>query len=375
MNNIQFNGGLFHPQIETRRAQATCRFDDTQLCFETEHGQFTLRYEDANVRIGGSSDRMIFVENDDKSICFFSEDPSFIKDLQESQLQKTYEICLQNHRKEQHTTTIIWGSIFAVACLVLYLVYRSIPHIAIASLQSIPISVDEQLGKLSASQMDHGGTEIHDPRIVEPIQSIVQKLSASQQNTSEDLFEFDVHIIKSDIQNAYALPGGYIVLYTGLIEHSSSPEQIAGVLAHEMAHVTERHGLIKVMETAGISAIIALFIGDVEGIISLGAQLLSYSTVNSYSRDSETQADEVGCKTMYDANINPTGMIDFFGKLESNDDIESEIIKNMPTWMQSHPKHQERITHIQAILDSYPQKEYQSLDIDFEALQQAIQEK
>ena len=76
---------------------------------------------------------------------------------------------------------------------------------------------------------------------------------------------------------------------------------------------------------------------------------------------------------MYKANINPQGMIDFFATLESSDGMEDEIIKSIPTWMQSHPKHQERIKHLQNIQKSYPSKEYTPLDVDFEALQNAIQ--
>jgi beta-barrel assembly-enhancing protease len=376
MTNINFNGGLFHPQIPTRRAQAKCHFYDIQILFETEHGDFELDYEDANVRIGGSTGRMWFIENDTKDICFFSEDPHFVEQLQKSYLQKQYEHNLAKHRSILGISTVLWSSVIGISFFCLYGLYLAIPQIALASLSSIPIVVDEKIGKLSASQMDHGGVEIHDEKIVQPIEQMVQRLSdATQIEGTEEKFDFDVHVVQSDVQNAYALPGGYIVLYTGLIESSSSPEQIAGVLAHEMAHVTERHGLIKVMETASISALVTFLIGDVEGIIALGAQLLSHSTVSSYSRESETQADEVGLETMYRANINPQGMLDFFATLDKNDDLESELTNSIPTWMQSHPKHQDRISHLQNILETHSTKNYKPLDIDFEALQQAIKAK
>ena len=371
----QCRGGFFHPQLPIRRTQATCNFNDLELVFETEYGSFSLDYDDALVRIGGSTGKMIFIENEAKDICFFSEDPLFPQQIQKSDLQKKYQICVQANRKEKYTSGFLWACIFLFGLSILSILYALIPQIAIASLEMIPIVVDEKIGTLSASQMDHGGVEIHDKNVVEPIEMIVNQLASMAQsdNATKEGFKFDVHVIKSDVENAYALPGGYIVIYTGLIESSSSPEQIAGVLAHEMAHVTERHGLIKVMETAGVSSLVTLLIGDVEGVISLGAQLLSYSTVNAYSRESETEADEIGFETMYKANINPQGMIDFFATLEAGDGMEDEIIKNIPTWMQSHPKHQDRIKHLQNIQNSYPSKEYTPLDVDFEALQKAIQ--
>ena len=377
MENIEYNGGLFHPKMSSRRAQARCLFDDMQLTFETEQGTFTLNYEEVHLRIGGSSGKMFFLENETKDICFFSEHKDFILQLQQSELQPQFQICMQEHRKNQGFSTLLWGSIIGFICLFIYGCYLALPQIAVASLDVIPISVDEQIGKLSASQMDHGGVEIHDSTIVEPIQNMVQRLSqAAQPDDLESKFDFDVHIIQSDIKNAYALPGGYIVLYTGLIESSTSSEQIAGVLAHEMAHVTQRHGLIKVMETAGVSSLVTLLIGDVEGIISLGAQLLSYSTVNAYSRESETEADEVGLQTMYKANLNPQGMIDFFAELDQTEDLETDLSKSIPTWMQSHPKHKERIAHLQRLLEKFPVKDYnQPLEIDFPTLQETIKKK
>jgi predicted Zn-dependent protease len=377
MTIYQCSGGFFHPQLPIRRAQATCNFDDLELVFKTEYGSFSLDYDDALLRVGGSTGKMIFIENETKEICFFCEDPRFVQQIQRSDLQKKYQICIQTNRKERYTSGFLWVCVFVFGISILSVLYTLIPQIAIASLDSIPIVVDEKIGTLSASQMDHGGVEIHDANVVEPIKKIVHQLASVAQSdgSTTDTFDFDIHVIRSDIENAYALPSGYIVIYTGLIESSSSPEQIAGVLAHEMAHVTERHGLIKVMETAGVSSLVTLLIGDVEGVISLGAQLLSYSTVNAYSRQSETEADEIGFETMYKANINPQGMIDFFATLEASDDVEDEIIKNMPTWIQSHPKHQERIKHLQQIQKSYPSKEYTPLDINFEALQNAIQSK
>ena len=73
---------------------------------------------------------------------------------------------------------------------------------------------------------------------------MVDKLTAN----IEEEWNFDVHVIDADIQNAYALLGGYIVVYTGLIEDTERPEQLAGVLAHEISHVTQRHGMSRILE-------------------------------------------------------------------------------------------------------------------------------
>ena len=129
--------------------------------------------------------------------------------------------------------------------------------------------------------------------IVQPVQQMVDKLTAN----IEEEWNFDVHVIDADIQNAYALPGGYIVVYTGLMEDTERPEQLAGVLAHEISHVTQRHGMSRsILEAAGVAIMIDLLLGNVEGIVAFGAEIFNASAVNAYSRDSEVDADVEGLK-------------------------------------------------------------------------------
>ena len=193
----QCRGGFFHPQLPIRRTQATCNFNDLELVFETEYGSFSLDYDDALVRIGGSTGKMIFIENEAKDICFFSEDPLFPQQIQKSDLQKKYQICVQANRKEKYTSGFLWACIFLFGLSILSILYALIPQIAIASLEMIPIVVDEKIGTLSASQMDHGGVEIHDKNVVEPIEMIVNQLASMAQsdNATKEGFKFDVHCL------------------------------------------------------------------------------------------------------------------------------------------------------------------------------------
>ena len=165
--------------------------------------------------------------------------------------------------------------------------------------------------------------------------------------------------------------GGYIVVYTGLMEDTERPEQLAGVLAHEITHVTQRHGMSRILEAAGVAIMIDLLLGNVEGIVAFGAEIFNASAVNAYSRDSEVDADVEGLKLMVDAGIDPTGMVEFFQIMKQEEDELTEMI---PLWLRSHPEHEERIVVLQAQIGALPSKDYQPLDMDWVAVKAELAE-
>ena len=173
-----------------------------------------------------------------KISAFSQKSPIFAQQIK-SDLQKNTEFHTSKQKRSIHIRFFVGLYICVWSFYSLHPVCSD-SSITIASLDTIPIVVDEKLGSLSASQMDHGGVEIHGKNIVEPIEKKIRTKTTSvaqSNNASEGTFKIDVHVIRSDVENAYALPGGYIVIYTGLIESSSSPEEIAGVLAHGKWHM------------------------------------------------------------------------------------------------------------------------------------------
>lgn len=256
---------------------------------------------------------------------------------------------------------MLWGGLLIGLSVVTLGLFASIQSISGRLVGFIPTEVDRKLGAFVGDAMDKEGVEITKAEIVEPVQKMVDQLTV---DIAED-WDFDVHIIDADIQNAYALPGGYIVVYTGLIKDTERPEQLAGVLAHEISHVTRRHGMARILEAAGIAIMVDLFIGNVEGMIAFGAEIFSASAVNAYSRDAETDADVEGLKLMVDAGIDPTGMVEFFQIMEQEEDELTELI---PLWMRSHPEHEERIVVLQAQIGALPTRDYEPLDLDWGAV-------
>jgi beta-barrel assembly-enhancing protease len=120
--------------------------------------------------------------------------------------------------------------------------------------------------------------------------------------------------------NAFALPGGHVMVNDSLINMASKPEELAGVIAHEVAHVTEKHGFRKIISEAGPYLIVRVFLGGSRGTAgALGgsSQLL---VRQSFSQEYELEADDVGWKYLVAAKIDPRGLADMLKKLQAAQD-------------------------------------------------------
>ncbi len=357
-------GGLYHPDIPTKRASATfdVDLDRDQITAHTANEQtFTFQLDEADLELAGATGKMLFIKFDGGKITLFTESPLILDLLKQTVLLRKVEKILLQKQQASRNGWMLWGGLLAGIVVVGLGLFASIQSISGRLVGFIPIEADVKLGAFVGEAMDKEGPEVKEAVIVQPVQQIVDKLTAN----IEEAWAFDVHVIDADIQNAYALPGGYIVVYTGLIEDTERPEQLAGVLAHEISHVTQRHGMGRILEAAGVALVFDMLLGNVEGMVAFGAEIFSASAVNAYSRDSETDADVEGLNLMVEAGIDPTGMVEFFQIMEQEEDELTEMI---PLWMRSHPEHEERIVVLQAKIGALPTQNYQPLDMDWDAV-------
>lgn len=137
-------------------------------------------------------------------------------------------------------------------------------------------------------------------------------------------YQFNVRVVRSKVVNAFAAPGGQVVVLKGLLDKAESPEEVAGVLAHEMAHVVERHATEGIVRALGLTAIIAAISGDTASIGGKSAELGATILALSYSRDVETEADRVGVAMLNAADIRADGLAGFFERLSRGNDDNDE---------------------------------------------------
>ncbi|MFQ5784299.1 MAG: M48 family metallopeptidase [Alphaproteobacteria bacterium] len=131
----------------------------------------------------------------------------------------------------------------------------------------------------------------------------------------ETPFVITVRVIDAGEANAFAAPGGNIVVLRGLIDFAESGDEVAGVLAHEIGHVVERHAMEAVVRAAGLSLIFQALVGDVSGLLSLAAGAGEYLLSLSYSRGAEAEADAVALDILHRADIRTDGLAALFARL------------------------------------------------------------
>jgi len=257
----------------------------------------------------------------------------------------------------------VWGGLLLGCALLLAGAYWGVRQAGQASVKMLPRSVDEQVGELAVEHMDLSGTVVSDPVLAQGVERIMKRLAPGP----VDGFSFKPRVVSASIVNAFALPGGPMVIYTGLIRAAKTPEQLAGVLAHEMSHVTRRHGMKRIAQSLGVVAGIQLLFGDVSGVAAVAVQVLQEGAVNSYSREQEHEADMDAVSTLARAELDPNALADFFAILEKREgDLPGFV-----SWLGTHPDLTQRIRdvrakagkagHTEPLLDNWPEIQERAL--------------
>jgi beta-barrel assembly-enhancing protease len=147
--------------------------------------------------------------------------------------------------------------------------------------------------------------------------------------TKGSRYSYQFHVVDDKTINAFAIPGGIVVVHTGLIDATRRPEELAGVLAHEVQHVEQRHSIEGLIKQMGLYALWSLATGDLGGTLASRAAL--ELTGLKFSRDAETEADDKGFEALVAANIDPSGMPAFFETMEKeNNDLPAAFLSTHP---------------------------------------------
>ncbi len=228
----------------------------------------------------------------------------------------------------------------AAAALVL-MVFVLIPALAGRLALLIPPEREQQLGDAVVEQLKTMLTFIGSgerPALCES-PSGVAALAAMTERLAPDPdlpYPLRVDVLDHGMINAVALPGGRILLFRGLIEAASTPEEVAGVLAHEMGHVVRRHGTQALVRSLGLEVVFGLLLGDLgRGLFGgLGEVLLHLS----YTREAEAEADAVALALLGRAGIRADGLAAFFERLAESGGEAPAALRLLAT----HPSHASR---------------------------------
>jgi Zn-dependent protease with chaperone function len=209
-----------------------------------------------------------------------------------------------------------------------------IPLLADRLAAKVPVSWEEELGRSARDQILTVTGRCTDSLLLSTVERLVEQLAI----VTPSPYQFRTVISASDQVNAFAAPGGYMVVNRGLIRRTARPEELAGVLAHEMQHVLRRHGTRAILRQIPTKLVLAALAGDVVGA-SQAAQALGTLGNLRYQRGDEEQADELGVALLHDAGVDATGMANFFATLQR----EAGDMPRGLAYLSTHPRTEARI--------------------------------
>jgi len=193
----------------------------------------------------------------------------------------------------------------------------------------VPHEVDRKLGLVSAQQFALTQVKCSE-RATRYVEDIIAPLLEAAGPTP---FEFEVVVAKDEAVNAFALPGGFLTVNSGLLDAAESGEEVAGVLGHEIQHALLRHGTKRILREVGGGIALSLVLGgEPTGIGNLAGQLTSLA----YDRGQESEADARGVDLLVKAGIDPSGLGRFFERLAKSGG------PTPPTLLSTHPDPGER---------------------------------
>lgn len=165
-------------------------------------------------------------------------------------------------------------------------------------------------------------------------------------------YTFRVFVVNSPAVNAFAAPGGYIVVFRGLLQQTKTAEELAGVLAHEIQHILKRHTTRAILQRASTGLLLAALTGDASGAMTYGLESARTLGLLRYSRQNEEEADREGMRMLIDAGINPEGMIAFFEMLKQKGVEVPDSLKYLST----HPTTEDRIEKLKSLAGQLPHR-------------------
>ena len=264
-------------------------------------------------------------------------------------------LCEQLERHEtrrewsRRTKLVVWFVIGAV--LVLWLGMLATGAMVRAIVAKIPPETEQKFGKEVLDELK-GEFQFVDKsnevaQLTEMAQPLLRALPATQ--------TWQFYVVDEPDPNAFALPGGHIVVTTGMLKMVQRPEQLLGVVAHEVAHVTHKHGFRQVIASAGPFIIFQVFMGGGQsGAMSAVAGGSAFLVQQSFSQEYEKEADDVGWDYLVKANVDPRGMIEVFEKMKM--DPMALLSEMAPQAFQSHPDLDKRIARLNAKWKKLPRK-------------------
>jgi len=378
-NNKKYTAQAFHDSLPKGRSSGTLSFTPLGIHFSNGQQKVTIPYAELRISLGGASKRLVFFAHPNfRDWSIYTNDLSVTRDpILNSKTELARQ--LSKIRKGRFFNWSVTLGVLAVIVMIPVMLLVSMDFITAVIAKRVPIAWEEDIGEegFQQYQIEHKLME------GEAFDNSLNNLTTQLIEKADKKYTFRIYVSNDPILNAFALPGGYIVLNSGLILAAESAEELLGVLAHEMAHVTQQHGIRNVIGSIGIYLTVQALLGDVSGLLAVVADAAPLLLNQKYSRHFESEADQLGVELLSKANIDPRGMVRFFEKIlaEQKKQLKKleesgkmgEILVSTLGYLSSHPATEDRIAEINKN-SALKTVDYKELNYEFEELQNLVRD-
>lgn len=360
---MSYNGIALHNSFEKGRRSCTISTGPGHIAFSTGEEVIKFPLHQIDISSGGAGNRLIYFRHPHfPGWCFYSGDKALLKDpflAREEEGKKVFSKMKTGNR----IVISVLATIVLLVILSISLVFLFRKALVYEVAQTVPVEWEEAAGGAIFESVTSENPVIQDSILHLQMNRLGSLLT---RNTEENPFQFRFYVTEDSSLNAFALPGGRVVVHSGLILQADNVEEVLGVLAHEIAHVTERHHARGLISRMGVTIVLSSFFAPdselADLIINTGGTLQALK----YDRELESEADEKGLEILEKAGVDPAGMITFFRKLESQS--EGNYV---PEFLSTHPATTERIEELKD-KTAPSEKQYAPVDFDFEAFKERL---
>lgn len=368
----------FHEQLPKGKASGNLKVSDSAIEFVSGEYSVRMPLRGLQLNMGGARQRLVFLSHPDfADWSIYTSDQRLLKHPA-LQMQTSVQQQVKQSQRVRHLNWAVLILVLSLLVLAPVMLVMQWGAVTASVAEQVPAEWEEQLGESTFAQYrtEHPLLESKDSQ--EALHLLTDPLISAIES---DRYQYKLFIVNNSELNAFALPGGYIVINSGLILAADNASEVLGVLAHELAHVNEQHGIRNVISTAGSLVLVQAVLGDASGLLAIIANSAPLFINQGYSRAFETEADTEGLKLLQRAQVDPKGLIQFFEKLLAkeqeqrvllgeDEDIQ-ELAESALGFLSSHPATQDRIDRLSEQIDIHDGP-YLDLDKEFEALQRIV---
>lgn len=330
---------LASPELAGGVAKGVLRVSGAAFVFSGGDVEMAFPFQRIQLHTGGGEgDAVYFHDSQRPKVTLYTEDDEI---LEERVFARHPSLRAQVAAKlpGRSRGVFLMGALKFVAVFLALMVVVSVAvsQMTRIALMRVPPEWEEEYGAEAMEMISQGVTFAPRDEVVEALEDLANRIQSGRDVAFP---RPSIHVYEDEDPNAFALPGGRIIIARGLLQAAERPEEVAGVLAHELAHLNERHFVRSIVAGSGPFAVARLLFGNEGGFLAALGEGSGLMLSQTFSREFEREADDLAWDYLVESNVDPRGLSEFLARIR-------EPAHFHPGVFASHPPTEERIEHLE----------------------------